>query len=278
MPRGAASFLEDAMRKTIATLINATILSLACAPMAFSADMPVRNYTKAPAMADPAYNWGGLYAGLNAGGAWGRVSPNYVSQTGVATAAGFAFVQGLTNQNMNSTGFIGGGQIGYNYQIQSVVLGVEADMNYTGLSKTATTGTFGLPVCGAPTCSIAQSYNADWLATFRGRFGVTTGNLLFYGTGGLAVARVRYNDTFTLPTSVNAASSSNVRTGWTLGLGAEWAFNPRWSVKAEYLYVDLGSTGYTMPNNLVPLATVQVDHRLTENIARLGINYKLGGL
>ncbi|MDI1346290.1 MAG: outer membrane beta-barrel protein, partial [Pseudolabrys sp.] len=238
--------------------LGATVLSIACTSAALSADMPARNYTKAPAMVGPASNWAGLYVGFNAGGAWGRLSPDYASQNAVTSAAGLAFLQGLANPDMNSSGFTGGGQIGYNYQIQKVVFGVEGDMNYTGLSQTRTNGPFGLPVCGVPTCSIAQSYNADWLATFRGRFGLTTGNFLVYATGGLAVAGVRYSDTLTLPTSVNAGSSSSVRTGWTLGLGAEWTLNPSWSIKAEYLYVDLGSTSYTMTNNLVPAATVVV--------------------
>jgi outer membrane immunogenic protein len=253
-------------------LMGFIFFSAALCPSARSADVQNRIYVKAPT-SDGAYNWSGAYIGLNAGGAWGSVTPNYASQSGVTTAAGLAFIQGLVNPEINSSGFIGGGQLGYNYQNQKFVYGFEADVDYTGLGKTRSTGTFGLPVCGGP-CSIIQSYNTDWLATFRGRFGVTMGSLLVYGTGGLALAGVRYSDTFNLPTSVSAGSSNSVRTGWALGVGAELPLNPNWSVKAEYLRVDLGTTSYALINNLIPTATLQVEHQLIENIARLGINYK----
>lgn len=97
---------------------------------------------------------------------------------------------------------------------------------------------------------------------------------LLYATGGLALADVSYSDVLVFPTSSNAASSRTVLAGWTVGAGAEWAFAPNWSVKAEYLYVDLGTTSYTMTNATFPAATILVDHRLTENIGRIGINYQ----
>jgi outer membrane immunogenic protein len=112
----------------------------------------------------------------------------------------------------------------------------------------------------------------------QGRPGFTTGPVLFYATGGLALA----NDLGFFPflPSTNAASASETRAGWTVGGGAEWMIAPKWSVKAEYLYVDLGNTTYTSINNVLNvapnIATIIHDHRLTENIGRVGFNYKFG--
>jgi outer membrane immunogenic protein len=114
-------------------------------------------------------------------------------------------------------------------------------------------------------------------------WGVTTGPVLFYATGGLAVANVSYTDFGYFPflPSSNAASQSETRAGWTVGGGAKWMIAPRWSIKAEYLYVDLGNTTYTSTNsvlNVAPnLATIMHDHRLIENIGRVGFNYRFGG-
>ena len=117
---------------------------------------------------------------------------------------------------------------------------------------------------------------SKWLGTLRGRLGVAFGSLLPYATGGLAVARVSYSDFGFFPffPSTNAASSGETRAGWTLGGGAEWKFAPRWSIKAEYLYVDLGTTTYTSLNSVLgATASIIHGHHLTENIARIGLNY-----
>jgi outer membrane immunogenic protein len=100
-----------------------------------------------------------------------------------------------------------------------------------------------------------------------------------YGTGGLAVAEVQYSDLYNFPASAtfNAASSSQTRAGWTAGGGVEWAFAPNWSVKFEGLYVDLGKTNYVSSNSnpvVFPVSTISHNHRLTEAIARAGINYR----
>jgi outer membrane immunogenic protein len=78
-------------------------------------------------------------------------------------------------------------------------------------------------------------------------------------------------------TNFNTASSRATRTGWTAGGGMEWGFSPNWSAKVEYLYVDLGSVNYTSVNSAVPTATINHDHRITENIVRVGLNYRFGG-
>ena len=247
--------------------------------VAAAADLPVRTYAKAPAVAiDPGYNWTGFYVGLSAGGAWAHLDPDYVSSSpaGLPDADEMDFVRSFTNRSMKSTGFIGGGQAGFNYQMQNLLLGVEGDISYTGPRQTRFSGPFGQPACTPAVCTVTQSYSADWLATFRGRVGLATGKWLLYATGGLALADVSYSDIFVFPASTNLGSTRTVRAGWTAGAGAEWAFATAWSIKVEYLYVDLGTTRYTLTNATFPAATFLVDHRLSENIGRIGINYHLG--
>jgi outer membrane immunogenic protein len=120
-----------------------------------------------------------------------------------------------------------------------------------------------------------EDFHSRWLATFRGRLGwVVNPILLIYGTGGLAVAQVGTTDSVVASsTSFNTVSASTTRTGWTVGGGVEWMFVPRWSVKAEYLYVDLGSFSTTSVLSTDPRGTIVHDHHLTENIARVGLNY-----
>jgi outer membrane immunogenic protein len=117
------------------------------------------------------------------------------------------------------------------------------------------------------------------LATVRGRVGVLpTQSLLLYATGGAAFAGINTSDFafFAADGSSNAASSDKTKTGWTVGAGAEWALSGGWSVKAEYLYVDLGNISYTSSNSSPanPLATINHDHRIVENIGRVGVNYR----
>jgi outer membrane immunogenic protein len=233
----------------------------------------------------PVFSWTGFYAGLNAGGVWGNTDINYrASDFGYSGPAGAAFLDSGVSGKIQSSGFTGGGQIGYNYQFDRVVLGIEADLEYTGLSGSRFVTLLVPPALQGPvTDTFVQSMQSKWLSTVRGRLGFANGPWLLYATGGLAIANVSYSDFGFFPTipSTNAASKSETRAGWTVGAGAEWMFASNWSVKAEYLYVDLGTTSYTSVNSVLntapTLATIAHDHHLTENIGRVGINYKFGG-
>ena len=115
-----------------------------------------------------------------------------------------------------------------------------------------------------------------WLGTARGRLGIAFGSWLPYATGGVAVGRVSYSDFGFFPflPSSNTSSITQTRVGWTAGGGVEWKFDQRWSIKAEYLYVDLGSTTDTSLNSNVGFsASIIHNQHLTENIARIGLNY-----
>ena len=256
--------------KKISTLLGALAAAAVISAPAFAADM--RMPMKAPPMVAPVFSWAGLYIGGNAGGVFSRADFTALANPVGFPASGPAVNVAGTNTFKHS-GFTGGGQIGYNWQSSVFVYGLEADIQYTDAKGRGVT-----PIIGFPGSTFTQSYKSDWLATFRGRLGFASGPVLFYGTAGLAVADVRYRDSvfFAASGTNNTATNSQTRAGWTAGGGIEWAFAPKWSVKFEGLYVDLGKTNYTSANSnpvLFPVSTIAHGHRLTEGIGRAGINY-----
>ncbi len=150
---------------------------------------------------------------------------------------------------INGHGFTGGAQAGYNYQIEHWVSGVELDFEHLGV-KRSQGGTFPFPSTlpggpvGPPTSffSVATNYSTDWVFTARLREGWALNNWLYYVTGGLAVGRETFTQVITLlPPFISTNSFSTTKAGWTLGGGIEYALNRNWSIKAEYLYIDLGT-------------------------------------
>jgi outer membrane immunogenic protein len=220
----------------------------------------------------PLFSWAGFYGGVNAGGAFGNADFDWLSHQ--ASAAVNAQINAIASTTMHPSSFTGGGQIGFNYQTGALVWGAESDLDYTGLKAHRSLTYIGVVTNALNT--INQSVESDWLATLRGRLGLVNGPWLFYGTGGLAVSGVNYRDSefFSDNGQVFAASSSRIKAGWTAGGGIERALFGGWSVKAEYLFVDLGRTNYTSIGSINPANSIVHDHRFTENIVRLGVNYK----
>ena len=255
----------------------ATLAALAATP-ALAADMAV----KAPPPA--VYSWAGFYVGGNIGGGWvqdgGR--SRCFDQFGVQNGPD---CQNVVNSSVSSSGFIGGGQIGYNWQLNSSwVYGVEADIQGANIKgSTVVNGPFpffgaGLGVGDAATQFTAQE-KIDWIGTARGRVGMTTGPALLYVTGGLAFGHADLSTSFTDPTVFTFSDSAGVtRAGWTAGGGAEWALAGHWSAKLEGLYYNLGTaTLLTGPSFLgagVTTSTHGKDFQLQGEIARLGLNYR----
>lgn len=246
------------------------------------------HYTKAPLMA-PAYNWTGFYVGGNVGGQWGSAGPNTST---IWTAAGYfgntsvPAINSVGAQGVNSSSVTGGFTAGYNWQVNNAVLGLEGDINYFGFKGSAT-GTALYPCCAPDTFTVSSSVSADWLATIRGRIGFLAAPAwLIYGTGGAAIAEVKgnFNFTDTFSAATESAAIRDTRVGWTAGVGTEYAFGGGWSLKAEYLYVDLGRATATSTNLMTFAGTTpspsnvfthSVD--LKSNIVRVGVNYKFGG-
>jgi outer membrane immunogenic protein len=210
-----------------------------------------------------------LYIGANAG--WIGSSGNTISNTGTDTGTGglgSALAAGLIpgSIGLSDSGFIGGGQIGYNWQAgPSSVLGVEADFDGTS-AKSSTTAAFPAAFPGDAT---VYNRELDTLGTVRGRLGfLSSPGPLWYATGGLAYGETKIGPAFTCATcspSGTANQSSNTSVGWTLGGGVEWKVAPAWSVKAEYLYVDLDSQSNT----------ISIDRRSAHGRFEAEVNYQL---
>ena len=192
----------------------------------------------------PVFSWTGFYVGGNAGYGWGRANATYVApggpngwppnDQGTISANGSA--------NLDPTGFVGGAQIGYNWQFASTwVLGVETDFQAFKLSDSFD-HTFPTATGELSPQITHTKVSADWLFTLRGRLGYVSDRLLIYGTGGLAVAKVNFQQTNSFPSSfagdpalapTDYFSASNTKTGWTVGGG----LNPRF-----------GTIGRSKPN------------------------------
>lgn len=183
------------------------------------------------------YNWTGFYAGINGGYGWG--SSTISGAAGTSTTA--------------PRGFLAGGTLGYNYQVGSWVWGLEGDYDWSDLNHTNVS-----VVCGT-SCQIKNT----WLATVRGRVGYAFDRWMPYLTGGAAFGNVYVGSA--------AGSVDSTKTGWTAGVGLEYAFLGNWTTKIEYLHVDLGTA------DCAALCAPPVSAKFTAEVVRLGLNYKFSG-
>jgi outer membrane immunogenic protein len=289
--------------------IIVTIATLALGSAAIAADFA--SIKSAPV---PVTMWTGLYAGLNAGGTW--VNNNTLNTSTQLiypnqTTAGLYTAKVLSGPRYlsNSLGFIGGGQIGYNWQVPAIgfeiITGIEADIqgvagangnsNFWSYNPSANYGSQGNNGF-SNTTNVQSNSSLNWLGTVRGRLGyLFTPSLLVYGTGGLAyggydlsIKNFIKSEDIEPNTDYHflvSGRSGNQKTmvGWTAGGGAEWMFLPNWSLKAEYLFYDLGNTGNMFFNDAYGYAdaaglfsrisVTNFSQRVNGNIVRGGMNY-----
>jgi outer membrane immunogenic protein len=235
----------------------------------------------------PIWGWTGFYVGGNVGGIFS--SNNAVTNTGADTGAlglGSFLSAGAipSSVSLSHDGVIGGGQAGYNWQLgPSWVWGIEGDVQATSV-RNSTSVAFGGNAIFTP-FSTSYSRELDSLATVRGRVGfLLLPSLMWYGTAGIAFAQTKVGSAFNCgacvprsglqPGTTNASSYNPF--GWTVGTGIEWQFTPAWSIKAEYLFVDLGGTQtstitYSYATSSSSLTSTANDR---DNIVRFGINYR----
>jgi len=289
-------------------LLRAVAVCCLVSGPALAADLPAPRpmpYKAPPAAV--AYSWTGFYIGGNVGAAWENTDPTY-SYTSIAAPAppGFndvfgpggplnvggtsavasAIADGFlpTSLGSNNTSVLTAGvQIGYNYQVNQTVWGVETDFNWLA-GGVKTTG-FTAPANGIITNVDTSTAGLRWLGTLRGRVGWAFDRALVYATGGLA-----YGDVVASATAMNfdgtntdlfAGGGSNVRYGYVVGGGLEYAVTNNISLRGEYLYYNLGTVSYSV----APINTFAAGEGLTTtgslkvdgSIARFGINYKFGG-
>lgn len=212
-------------------LVLASVAVAALMGAANAADMPRRAAmpTKAVQYNAP-YNWTGAYIGINGGGGWGRTN----------------FSAPATSGDFNTSGGLIGGTIGYNYQVNQAVFGLEGDLDWSNIR--------GSSACGV---GLNCETRNNWLGTARGRIGYAFDRFMPYVTGGLAVGGVKNSIS-------GAGDSSSSKAGYALGGGLEAALAGPWTAKVEYLYVDLGRTS-------APLGS---DARFKANTVRAGLNYR----
>jgi outer membrane immunogenic protein len=262
-------------------LVSVVSLGLSGFGGASAADMAVK---ARPIAVDPGYNWSGWYVGVNGGYAWDNSSGRLDSFTvGPPAGADFgpAVANGAVPRNLGAKheGAFGGAQVGYNWQTSNWVFGVETDIQGADIGRTAT---ILFPGGGgsSPTTTTSRDH-LDWFGTFRGRIGVAANNVLFYGTGGLAYGGVHSSVSIIAnPTTggVFVGSNSDTRVGWAAGAGVEWGFAPNWTVKGEYLHIDLGRSNVTINDPIqfpLAFATYRFHHEL--DTVRVGVNYRWGG-
>ena len=226
----------------ISRILGTGVAALSLLAVSFAveaADIPRPVYKGAVRSVVAYYNWTGFYAGINGGYMWG--------DTEFTDAAGASF-------STSPKGWLIGGTLGFNYQIGSWVWGIEGDFNWVDIN-----GTDASAVCGA-TCHFKNT----WLSTVRGRIGYAFDRWLPYVTGGGAFGRVNVGNV--------SGTVDETKSGWTAGIGMEYAFLGNWTAKIEYLHVDLGTATCDLS-----ICTSTVNANYTAEIIRAGLNYKFSG-
>lgn len=251
-------------------VFTALLTLVAAGGQTLAADLPPAPLPRAPAtyvpIAAPVYNWSGFYVGGNAG--WG-----FANGDSTVTETGNAFFPGTFTSTSSGSlnGFIAGGQVGVNFQINALVLGIEGDFQWSGQKKSDTFG------CGLGIgCTANETVKVPWFGTARGRIGFAADRVLFYATGGAAWLNFSDSLSATAAGVTTTLSPSTTVLGWTAGAGIEVAFGPNWTGKIEYLYVQASPTlTATIPATLGG-GTITETLKGTDNIIRAGINFKFG--
>ena len=224
------------MKRVVLAGVSALAAISSLSP-ASAADLTRRMPAQAPAYVAPHYNWTGFYAGINGGGGFGHSDwSNLLGTAGFDTSGGLV-----------------GGTVGYNYEMNRVVFGVEGDLDYSTIKGDTNTG-----ICVGIVCETRN----QWLGTARGRIGYAFDRLLPYLTAGGAFGDVKM-------TPSAFASETETRVGWTAGGGLEFGIAGPWSAKLEYLYVDLGKA-----NCSLTICGTPTDVDFNANVVRAGINYR----
>jgi outer membrane immunogenic protein len=240
------------------SLLGLSVIGALIAGPAAAADLGMPLKAPAP-IAAPSYNWSGLYLGIEGGGAWGS------TQSIDADPANINLGRPITN-SFGVSGGLFGGTIGYNWQFNNWVAGVEGDLSWVDKTGSAS----DIPPFNTVT---GNTITERWLGTGRVRFGVTpVDRWLVYATGGFAGAGVQ--DTVNAPGIV--VSQTQSRWGWTAGGGIEAAIGRNWSLKVEYLFVGLQNATYIDPPMTTPAGGTIVTRTVTmnDNVFRAGINYR----
>jgi outer membrane immunogenic protein len=245
------------LRLAIVAVCSLTSMSV------LAADMPLK-YQSPPLI--PAFNWTGFYIGINGGYGWGRF--NAVNEFG-------------DNLSSDTRGGLVGGTAGFNYQWRGLVVGLEGDLDWSGMRQNQTSAIsndvfLGIP----PTSAVSITYKNDILSTLAMRFGVTLDRTLIFAKGGGVWAHENFNFAGSGP-ALGTISGSNSfdRLGVVAGGGVEYAVTNKLTLKAEYDYIGLGVRNETLTLNtsLAGPTTAPISSKATMNVVKFGANWLFNG-
>lgn len=239
----------------------------------------------AHAETSPVRNWSGLYLGGTAGMAEGR------AHTGASTSDGFTGsyftspdpeqIAAESDRKATQSRWAGGLFGGYGRQFDKLYVGAEASINSLNFDETQTSGAV-YQSNPAGKFSNRLSVKADWQATLRARVGWAQDKWLAYVTGGVAAARLKldaaFSDDFLGAGATGQDANKEIKLGWVLGLGGEYALSDSWTLRAEYLYADYGkvSTSAVVTNPAFPAFanTLQNSVELKTQTLSVGVSYR----
>jgi outer membrane immunogenic protein len=221
--------------------------ALAFSTVAFAADLPAAAPVYAPAVTP--FTWSGIYFGAQGGYGWGSTSQTF--EGGVAPSG-----------NSNPQGWLGGGYLGFNWQINNIVLGLEGDFEAADLN-----GSF------RNTSGVTSAGSADmnWDASIRGRLGMAFDRSLLYATGGVAFAEYDLKGGPDFGSPIPCCGFTDTLTGWTVGAGFEQAWTKHLTTRIEYRYTDYGKSSGGLPPTF---PGVKMSTKNTTNVVRVGVGYK----
>jgi outer membrane immunogenic protein len=237
----------------------ATVAALTLSSASLAADRPAKKaVVPAPVETSKSYNWTGLYVGMNGG-----YGTNHSEISDVQFGTGVLYPYPDEGGKFKMMGSLIGGQLGYNYQWDQVVFGLEADLDYTHKK-----GTYAFPEPNP----INLNGKIQAIGTARARLGYAFDKVLVFATGGIAYATTKATLTSVAPPVVTA-SSTKAYTGFAVGGGVEYALSQNWIVKADYLHINFGkqSNAYLFTGGV---AEAVADTSLKTDLFRIGLNYK----
>ncbi|WP_407186208.1 outer membrane protein [Bradyrhizobium centrosematis] len=249
------------MKHSILTAIAASLLFTTAAS---AADLAARPYTKAPPPVVAVYDWTGFYVGGHLGGAW--TNEQWINTANTTAFGDLSPGQGFSQRG---SGVFGGGQIGYNWQVNNFVLGLEGTISGMGNKGTVVNTVFGAGL------DDVFSWRTNWMATVVGRAGVAFNNNLLYVKGGYAGVNNRLSVSDTVGTT-GSGSQTTWHNGWTVGAGWEYGITRNWIVGVEYDYAAFETKSYQLAGAAAPAVyTFDVKPKDIQSVvARL--SYKFG--
>jgi len=252
----------------IKRLLAAAVATAFTGASAIAADMDLLYKAPPP---EPVFTWSSFFIGGHFGKAWGSTSW-YENESSSAT--GGIAAPGFTDASFSESNWLGGGQIGFDYQTGWIVWGAWADASGGNISGSS--GCFSEVVGTAQTCKTSISA----LGTATARLGIALDRALLYGLVGWAWANERHENACNTCGAGGVATlaiSPEVMNGWTVGVGGEYALTRNWSAFAQYNYIDFGTWGSNFNNvPAVILPTFTENIRQSLSIFKVGINYRFG--